>query len=94
MCLSIVLRVRMNPELVGEFRPGKLEAGNYNRNAYAADFRGAVVEDGGMSGRRSRVKDLLRIMPALLLIVVVLGSLYSGLATPTESADTAPSALF
>jgi tripartite ATP-independent transporter DctM subunit len=86
MCLSIVLRVRMNPELVGEFRPGKLEAGNYNRNAYAADFRGAVVEDGGMSGRRSRVKDLLRIMPALLLIVVVLGSLYSGLATPTESA--------
>lgn len=45
----------------------------------------APVPDEGFSWGE-RLRSLTRVVPALLLILVVLGAMYTGLATPTESA--------
>ncbi|NWN90033.1 TRAP transporter large permease subunit [Marinobacter adhaerens] len=45
----------------------------------------AMPQDHGISRKREIVNALLAIIPPLALIVVVLGSIFTGIATPTES---------
>jgi C4-dicarboxylate transporter DctM subunit len=52
----------------------------------------AEVRAGGHGGWRTRLGGLLDVWPFLLLIVAVLGSIYGGLATPTEAAGVGATA--
>ncbi|WP_144820578.1 TRAP transporter large permease [Marinobacter piscensis] len=45
----------------------------------------AMLQDTGVSRKREVLNALLAIIPPLALIVVVLGSIFTGIATPTES---------
>ena len=45
----------------------------------------AAVSRSGQSGRQIIVKALVAVIPPLMLILVVLGSIFSAIATPTES---------
>ncbi len=51
------------------------------------DAAPAIVDDEGNAGKASISKALLAIIPPLTLIVMVLGSIFMGIATPTESAS-------
>lgn len=85
-CISIIIRVRINPALSGD-APG---------GAPTSEDASEVVSQTLRQGQKPKVGDnlkesgfwsgLLRAVPALVLIFVVLGSLYTGIATPTESA--------
>ncbi|MDR1206221.1 MAG: TRAP transporter large permease [Peptococcaceae bacterium] len=87
MIISIVIRVRLNPALIGELKPDVLESGAYDANAYAVDLKTAVDDSEMLSSDDARVKRIvIQIIPAFVLIILVLGSMYRGIATPTESA--------
>ncbi|MDC0662372.1 TRAP transporter large permease [Marinobacter sp. SS21] len=45
----------------------------------------AMPEDSGLSRKQEIVSALIAIIPPLALIVIVLGSIFTGIATPTES---------
>ncbi len=83
MCVSIIVRVRLNPALIGELKK------NVEGRLAAPAARRAPAEEPGELGpaRHTTLRqELLMSLPAFALILIVLGSLYSGLATPTESA--------
>ena len=91
MIVSILVRVRLNPALVGELPPEKLDSGDYNKDAYAVDLKeyrqlAAREEAAEKTSGKGRFSGLRKLLPSLILIFVVIGSLYSGIATPTESA--------
>jgi len=65
LCLFILLRVKLQPELIGQ--------------------TGSVASPTSQK-RSGPIHDLLLITPPMILIVIVLGSLYTGLTTPTEAA--------
>ncbi len=85
MVLSIVIRAKINPNLVGEFKPGDTQKPGFKADMYALppDKLEEGNYDGG--GKLNR-HDLIKIIPAAILIVLVIGSLYTGICTPTESA--------
>jgi tripartite ATP-independent transporter DctM subunit len=66
LCVSILIRARLRPALVGD-------------TASAASGEEA-------ESARDRKNDFLKVVPSLVLIVVVLGSMYLGIATATECA--------
>ena len=80
--ISIIIRVRLNP--------GLAEQTSQEPEQLAMEM--SLVD--GVSARESEAdkseksigKSLMQILPAIVLIFVVLGSMYTGLATPTESA--------
>lgn len=91
MLISIMVRVRLNPALVGDIPTEILENGEYNKNAYAVDLmdykQKAANEEAGIKiVGKGRFDGFFKLLPSLILIFVVIGSLYSGIATPTESA--------
>ncbi len=68
--------------------PGLMIAGLYS--AYIAwrghSGAGVVPEADNQIRQPIRLQDFMNLMPVFLLVVVVLGSIYSGLATPSEAA--------
>ncbi|MDR2296215.1 MAG: TRAP transporter large permease subunit [Clostridiales Family XIII bacterium] len=67
-CVSIIIRVRINPGLAVAARPEKFET------------------DDGDGGKNTVKQGLFAAVPALALILLVLGTMYTGFATPTEAA--------
>ena len=70
LCLFILVRVKLRPELVEQT----------GSESVASPTPPTSQKRGGP------IRDLLLIIPPMILIVIVLGSLYTGLTTPTEAA--------
>ena len=89
--LADQLGVSVGDLFVGSLLPGLLLVGMYAIyvGAYAAIFpRSAPAlprEELGSDGRRLWVRAILVMLPPLFLILVVLGSIFFGIATPTEA---------
>lgn len=67
--------------------PGLMIAGLYTFYiACKARINPSIVEKGNPDRQRFSVENLIDLLPVALLILVVLGSIYSGLATPSEAA--------
>lgn len=49
------------------------------------DYAPPVISDSGVSKRKQIINAILAILPPLVLVVLVLGSIFNGIATPTES---------
>jgi len=97
LIVSILLRGTLKPSLVGLDKDGKpLKSaremdGNEAREIIEDAVRQAKAENGIKDEpepelMKKKEPTFLTILPALVLIVVVLGSIYSGLATPLEAA--------
>lgn len=90
MCISIAIRVHFKPELAGELKAAaksikaQHEFMMQSGDASAAARAEQAAEDDVI--KTSLWYDLKLAVPALALIVIVLGAMYSGIATPTESA--------
>ena len=98
--ISIVIRVRLNPELInyipqdGEsgVAPGDVAgAAEVVEAIKAAAREGAgeartAADSGEAPGVREKQPTFFTILPALILIFIVLGSMYFGFATPVEAA--------
>jgi C4-dicarboxylate transporter DctM subunit len=86
MVISIVIRVRLNPALVGEVKPEALASKKFRAKDYGADLEEPVIEEAEKLSGKDRVKYIGMVIPSLLLILLVLGGMYSGIVTPTEAA--------
>ena len=86
MILSIVIRTRLNPALVGEMTPQQLAEEKYDISAYAVDLKNPPVDVVERASGKELLKFFIMIIPAMLLILLVFGTMYTGVATPTESA--------
>ena len=70
LCLFIVLRVRINPSLAGGNTPLQTD----------------LPKEVATEKETTLLQELKLVLPPILLIVLVLGSLYTGITTPSESA--------
>lgn len=88
MCVSIVIRVRRNPTLIGDTKKAVAAAKAQHEARMAAEAaRPATVEiDESLEKKTTVWQDLKLAVPAFVLIIVVLGAMYTGIATATESA--------
>ena len=80
MCISIVIRVKLDPSLIGETKTGeKLPLKN---------AEGEVLQkhDDIDNKQTTLLQDCLMSVPSVFLILLVLGCMYLGIATPTEAA--------
>ena len=89
MCLSIVIRVRIRPSLAGELKDAVKTA--RARHAIAMEEQEKLAaqkaeEDKYLDSHPTVAQDLKLALPAIALILIVLGTMYTGIATPTESA--------
>lgn len=88
--LGEVLQVPAGDLFRAAFVPGLLLAGVYIvyilLYAFVRPKAAPPVRTAGVEGRRLAVEALTAIIPPLLLILIVLGSIFFGVATPTESA--------
>ncbi|MBQ9980381.1 MAG: TRAP transporter large permease [Oscillospiraceae bacterium] len=87
--ISIVIRSNINPNLVGEMtkqQKAALEARKAAEDTSFGDARELASSVTAQVSNQSMKKLLLAAVPALVLIVIVLGAMYTGMATPTESA--------
>ncbi|WP_316980247.1 TRAP transporter large permease [Shumkonia mesophila] len=68
--------------------PGLMMAGLYSGYIALRSWRNpeAAPRDGTPIGWREILKSIGNLMPIIILMVIVLGSIYSGLATPSEAA--------
>ena len=71
LCAFILIRVWLNPRLVDTGRDRQEQSGNPDSHPPAG---------------QGLLKDLLLVTPPVILILIVLGSLYTGITTPTEAA--------
>ena len=78
-CITIVIRATFNPSLVGESK---------QRKALPEESIKKKKAEGAMTTIQSMGigKDISGIIPSFALIIVVLGAMYTGIATPTEAA--------
>ncbi len=82
MCVSSVIRVRFNPSLIGEQNERTEKLGKLGQLDDASEYEENISDQRTTSLRQ----DLLLAVPAIVLIVVVIGCMYTGIATPTECA--------
>jgi C4-dicarboxylate transporter, DctM subunit len=68
------------------FLPGALMAGLFMLLIFVYGLFFPIREDGPTASRAERVRSLADLVPTAVLIVLVLGTIYLGVATPTESA--------
>lgn len=81
MCVSVVIRVRFNPALIGEEKYAS------RGGMFALDDEQRATVPNEMDQRKTSIGyDLKLALPAVALIVIVIGCMYMGIATPTEAA--------
>jgi C4-dicarboxylate transporter, DctM subunit len=68
------------------FLPGALMAGLFMLLIFVYGLFFPIREDRPTASRAERVRSLADLVPTVVLIVLVLGTIYLGVATPTESA--------
>ena len=94
LIVSIVLRGSLKPALVGGSKGGKggadMDAATAREIVAAA--KAEAMKENGVAPKAEAVEtkkgpNFWTILPALILIIIVLGSMYTGLATPLEAAD-------
>ena len=86
MIISIFIRSKINPALIGEMTKEQLEQKKYDADAYAVDLNNPPIDDIATARGKELFMYLVKIVPALILIVLVFGCMYTGIATPTECA--------
>ena len=101
LIISIIIRVRVNPSLIDYNPEGSDKAPSdlslaeareivSNAKAIAAGEKAAAAEakesDKAAQAEKEKKATIFTIIPALILIFVVLGSMYFGFATPIEAA--------
>lgn len=88
MCVSIIIRVRLNPSLIGETKKAVAAAKDRHQAKMAEEAAqpATVKIDEPLDQRTTLGQDLMLAVPAFVLIIVVLGAMYTGIATATESA--------
>jgi tripartite ATP-independent transporter DctM subunit len=85
--LSIIIRCRLDPSLVNYVAPGAARTGADMNLAEAKDITASVkAELGGTNTKKDKGPTVFTVLPALVLIFIVLGSMYFGFATPIEAA--------
>ena len=89
MCISIIIRVHINPALAGDVK--KAVAIAKAQQSFINDAAEGMVEEREKQKAEEEIHttildDLKLAIPAFALIFIVLGAMYTGLATPTESA--------
>ena len=91
LIISIAVRARINPSLVGVITPEFIASKKYRPDDYAmsADELLTPLQDDETlrTDKHERRHLLLTVIPALVLILVVLGSMYTGICTAVESAS-------
>jgi len=78
LSVSIIIRVHFNPGLVGEEKMG----GRKSRISQKMDHLREITENETTTAKQ----DIVKIVPIAVLIVLIFGTMYTGIATPTESA--------
>lgn len=82
MCVSVLIRVRFNPSLIGEQNERTAKLGALGKlddeSEYVKNISDQKVTTFG--------QDLKLSVPAIVLIIIVIGCMYTGVATPTEAA--------
>lgn len=81
MCVSTVIRVRLNPALIGDDKCAS-KGGRYELDE---EQKAAVPNEMDLK-KTTLGQDLKLALPACALIVIVIGCMYTGIATPTEAA--------
>lgn len=84
MCIAILIRVHFNPNLIGESKKVIQDAKQKIDAEISIEDNAPLVEES--EPKTTILQDLLLAIPAILLIIIVLGAMYTGFATPTESA--------
>lgn len=75
LCVFILVRASLNPAIVGLGVNGANKNGNpFEKEKVAQPAKGGFISD------------IKLVMPPIILIIIVIGSLYSGMTTPTEAA--------
>jgi C4-dicarboxylate transporter DctM subunit len=82
LCLFILVRVKLRPELVEQTGSGSVAS----PTSPTSQKRSGPIRDLLLIIPPMIFRDLLLIIPPMILIVIVLGSLYTGMTTPTEAA--------
>lgn len=77
LCIFIFLRAYLNPKLVGEEHSKQLKMYKEFSNSHF------IMQK---SNSKNFMNDIKLIVPPIILIIIVIGSLYLGLTTPTEAA--------
>lgn len=80
LCAYIYIRVKLNPSLVNSFVQTSDDE-SINKQVSLS-----IKQEDDEGNKDGVFDDFIRILPSFILIVFVLGSLYSGFATPTEVA--------
>ena len=98
LVISIIIRSRISPVLISQKGDGNsvkapaelsfAEAGEIIAQAKALVAEEQIEKQGNIAPEKNEIKGpgFLTILPALVLILVVLGSIYMGWATPIEAA--------
>ncbi|MCL6449501.1 MAG: TRAP transporter large permease [Armatimonadetes bacterium] len=74
LCIFIFIRSSLNPEIIGQIRERKTKGVQLDEKLVALTPSSKIFDD------------IKLIIPPVILIVVIIGSLYTGVATPTEAA--------
>lgn len=82
MCVSSIVRANINPELVGQQKRLKGAPKSAVKEIEYEKYDTTVLQDLGKAA------------PAIILIIVIIGGMYSGMATPTECAGLGAVASF
>ena len=84
MCVSIVIRVKFDPTLIGESK--RIKHSQKKEEIKEADINAQRVSLVDMK-QTTFLQDCFMSVPSIVLIWLVLGCMYAGVATPTEAAS-------
>lgn len=86
MCVSIVIRARANPALIGELNSSVTDRLAPKAAIQNEEIKETLKAPQNEAAPTSGLQDFIKILPAAVLIIVVLGAMYLGIATATECA--------
>jgi TRAP-type C4-dicarboxylate transport system permease large subunit len=89
MCISIVIRTRLNPALIGELQKNisdRLQTPTENGKRESNETSQNITGELSPEFTSTMKQDIYKSIPPFVLIFIVLGAMYSGIATATECA--------